>query len=558
MHDRDRPAFASLFAKALHLQQRGRITEAVLAYERALREDGHAVAALYNYGCMLIAAGRHRDAFGALSRANALTPNDPETLHALGFSCAELGRHDEAIAYLRQSLTCAANTTVHVRLAQALLAAGRYEPAQDAFAEILAATPDRAECHEGIGIIFHHAGRLDDAITAFRRAVACDDTYANAACNLAKALLEAGDTDEARLWIERAIERNPHDGRFYLLLVTCTSGPLAPATIAAMARLAEAGAALPLEQRMELHFSLGRAYEREGRTLEAFRHLAQGNALKREQVPYNEFAAVGYLRRLRRTFTPQFMDALRGAAEPSERPIFIFGMPRSGTTLVEQILASHPGIHGGGEMKHLDVILMERFRAMIGQVEWISRLKALGPADLHALGQAYLAKTAALAPEGLRVTDKMPLHFRHVGLIHLIFPDALIIHCRRTPQDTCLSCFATHFSQGQDFTYDLADLGAYYRAYNALMDHWHRVVPSNRLVSVTYEDVVGDIEGEARRLIAACGLAWDEACVDFHRTSRQVRTASVNQVRQPLYATSVARWKAYSAHLKPLGLEERS
>jgi hypothetical protein len=238
------------------------------------------------------------------------------------------------------------------------------------------------------------------------------------------------------------------------------------------------------------------------------------------------------------------------AGTSAARPVFIVGMPRSGTTLVEQVLASHPGVHGGGEMRHLDIVLMEHF----GGPADPARIAALDRATLDRLAHDYWARASLGVPPGLRITDKMPSNFRHAGLIHRLFPDAVIVHCRRDPRDTCLSIYATHFAAGQDFAYDLRELGAYYRGYRDLMAHWRKVLPATTLVEVDYEAMVGDLEGQARRLVAACGLAWDPACLDFHRTARSVRTASVNQVRRPLYGTSVERWRPYASHLGPLGL----
>jgi hypothetical protein len=227
-------------------------------------------------------------------------------------------------------------------------------------------------------------------------------------------------------------------------------------------------------------------------------------------------------------------------------------MPRSGTTLVEQILASHPQVHGAGELTALETILIDQLGARLSPIDRARRLADLSAGDLAAMGGAYISRIRALAPGALRVTDKMPANFRFAGLIRLMLPNARIIHCRRDPVDTCLSCYARKFSRGQPYAYDLRELGLYYRAYDALMAHWRRLLPMDRLIEVRYEQVVGDLEGEARRMIAFLDLAWDDACLTFHRTRRPVRTASVNQVRQPLYRTSVARWRPYEKHLGPL------
>jgi hypothetical protein len=227
-------------------------------------------------------------------------------------------------------------------------------------------------------------------------------------------------------------------------------------------------------------------------------------------------------------------------------------MPRSGTTLTEQILASHPKVHGAGELTALQRMLNSVAgpdRKLLGYPQMMS---ALLPQDLATLGRAYVERLAALAQGKPRVVDKMPANFQFAGLVHLMLPNARIIHCRRDPIDVCLSCYSKNFSERKDFAYDLRELGLYYRAYEALMAHWRGLLPPERFIEVDYEAVVDDLEGQARRLVAFCGLDWDEACLDFHQTSRQVRTASVNQVRRPIYRSSLARWKPYEHHLAPL------
>jgi len=227
-------------------------------------------------------------------------------------------------------------------------------------------------------------------------------------------------------------------------------------------------------------------------------------------------------------------------------------MPRSGTTLVEQILASHANVHGAGELTTLEDVFIGHLGTPLAPIARARRLAALTPGDLAKIGAAYAGKVAALAPGSARITDKMPANFRLAGLIRLALPNARIVHCRRDPLDTCLSCYASNFSRGQPFAYDLRELGLYYRAYDDLMAHWREHLPPDRFLEVRYEDVVDDLEGQTRRLIAFCGLDWDDACLAFHQTRRPVRTASVNQVRQPIYRASVGRWKLYERHLGPL------
>ena len=225
-------------------------------------------------------------------------------------------------------------------------------------------------------------------------------------------------------------------------------------------------------------------------------------------------------------------------------------MPRSGTSLVEQILASHPAVHGGGELDDLGAIIDRLPASLASSKPYPACIADADATMLRGVGARYVAGLRALAPAAARITDKMPANTRHIGLIRCLLPGARIVHCRRDPLDTCLSCFTTLFTIGQDFSYDLAELGGYYRVYDGLMAHWRAVVPD--MLDIDYEDVVADLEGQARRLVDFCGLDWDDACLDFDKTERIVRTASSAQVRRPIHDASVARWKRYEAHLGPL------
>ena len=301
-----------------------------------------------------------------------------------------------------------------------------------------------------------------------------------------------------------------------------------------------------------MHFSLGKAYADLGQNERSFRHFLVGNALKRRDTAYDEPAMLGFFDRVRAAFTPALMQSKAGLGDPSTVPVFIVGMPRSGTTLVEQILASHPNVFGAGEREDFTRAVDSLPSLNDGSLGFPEAVPALSGETLRQLGAGYLAGIAAAAPDAARITDKMPGNFPYVGLIHLTLPNARIIHLRRDPIDTCLSCFSILFAVGQPQTYDLAELGRYYRAYAALMQHWRRVLPAGVMLEVQYEDVVADVAQQARRIVAHCGLPWDDACLAFHRTQRPVRTASAAQVRQEIYPTSVGRWRRYGDLLQPL------
>jgi hypothetical protein len=282
-----------------------------------------------------------------------------------------------------------------------------------------------------------------------------------------------------------------------------------------------------------------------GEPEKAFAHLNVGNRMHRETFIYDGDATAAWVTGLADVYDEALYARLAGAGVASETPVFVLGMPRSGTTLVEQILASHPKVFGAGELN-----MMTQLTEPHGGVD---RLADRLTSDLAKhLGQTYLDHITALGGGKDRVVDKMPANFLMRGLIPLLLPGARIIHIRRNPVDTCLSCYSKHFASEQMFTYDQVELGQFYRAYESLMARWRERLPQDRYIEVVYEDVVGDLEGQARRMIDFIGLAWDEACLSFDKTRRTVRTASVNQVREPIFTTSIGRWKPFAMELKPL------
>jgi hypothetical protein len=307
------------------------------------------------------------------------------------------------------------------------------------------------------------------------------------------------------------------------------------------------------EEQIELHFALAKGLADAGEHEQAFRHLLEGNTLKRRTVAYDEAATLDLFDRTRAVFTPDLMRAGRGLGNDSSTPVFVLGMIRSGTTLVEQILASHPQVHGAGERTDFANLVARGRQSTDGAVTVFPELfETINGEELERLGSDYVGSLRAAAPDAARIVDKMPGNFRFVGAIHLALPNARIIHVRRDPIDTCLSCFSILFAGDQPFAYDLEELGRYYRGYTALMEHWRGLLPPHALLEIRYEELIADTPRQARRIVEHCGLEWDDNCLSFHRTPRPVRTASTLQVRRPIYQTSVGRWWPYREQLGPL------
>jgi len=394
--------------------------------------------------------------------------------------------------------------------------------------------------------------RPDEALASYNEALALKPDYVEAYENKGNILTEFGRFDEAVIVLQRAIKLAPRRTRAYYALTRIKALAQDDPYLLAMEELARDLPSLTPDEQIELNFALGKAFADIGDEERSFRHLLDGNKWKRKQTDYDEETTLRFLDRMRTVFTDELIRGKKGGGERSSIPVFIVGMPRSGTTLVEQILASHPKVFGAGEINtfvHAIMGLGGRPSEAWRSPEVVSTMTA---EQLHELGASYVARVRNLAPGAERITNKMLDNFRFVGLIQLALPNARVVHMRRDPIDTCLSCFSKLFAGDLSYTSDLGELGRYYRAYQTMMTHWRRVLPQNVMLEVEYEEVVADLEGQARRIVAHCGLEWDSRCLDFHQTKRQVRTASVTQVRQPIYKSSVGRWRAYESFLKPL------
>jgi tetratricopeptide (TPR) repeat protein len=471
-------------------------------------------------------------------------------------ACHRAGRIAEAITHYEQILALRPDLPeIHNNLGHALAALGKPDAAVAAYRRAVELKPHNPEALCNWGLALAELEQLDEAEAKYRRAIAVNPQFAGAYNNLGLLLKERGRLTEARRAFEQAIRLAPRDASYYDNLAAVRPFVAGDPNLMALEALAKNSAALSTVERVHLHFGLAKAYEGLGRSESAFRQLLTANKLMRQQITYDEAATLGRMDRLRELIGRDFIQARQGGGEPSALPVFIVGMPRSGTTLIEQILASHPQINGAGEIQLFDQAAGSIREVLPGVPQFPEMMLGMSAKHFRALGARYLDRLANRAPGALRITDKMTANFLFAGLIHLALPNATIIHAVRDAIDTCVSCFSVHFTKGLTYTYDLAELGRYYRRYRAMMAHWHDVLPPGRIIDVHYEELVGDLEGVARRLIAHCGLGWDDRCLDFHRTERPVRTASATQVRQPIYQTSVGRWRKFEKFLGPLFAE---
>jgi tetratricopeptide (TPR) repeat protein len=479
-------------------------------------------------------------------------PGEFEALVALAERERSAGRLAEAAAACRKILALRPGLAeAYNNLGNALEHQGKLDEAAAQYERALALRPSLFQAHDNLGNILRKQGKLDQAVARYEQALTSRPDLAEAYNHLGNVLKDLGKFDEAAARFEQALALRPdyveaHFNRAGLK----TFRPHDP-DLAALEAIAEADL-LPPDKMLQIHFALGKALDDVGEYGRAFEHLLKGNALKRREINYNEAAQQQSFRRIAESFDSRLLDRFSAVGDPSSVPIFVLGMPRSGSTLVEQILASHPQVHAAGELSNLIRVVRTVTDASGRPVPFPQCAGVLDADGWRRLGQAYLASLPTPAEGKTRITDKMPTHFAYIGLIRLILPAARIIHTMRDPVDTCVSCFSKLFTSGAPFTYDLAELGRYYRGYHELMTHWRSVLPAGAMLDVSYEDVVDNLEEQARRLIDYCGLPWDDRCLKFHETNRPIATASNVEVRRPLYRSSVARWRRYEAYLQPL------
>jgi tetratricopeptide (TPR) repeat protein len=532
------------------LARLGRARDALASFDEALALNPEAAGAHNNRGEALRALGRFAEAAEALLRALALEPNFPEALNNLGNTLMEMKRPADALTAYDAALRSRPDFVPALgNRARALLELKRTDEAVAACDRALAVDPRDHTAHNARGVALTSLGREAEALEDFDAAIAARPACQVGFNNKGLALIQIGRIAEGAAALQEALRRAPRNARAYYNLTLAKHFEPGDPAFAALTELVGPSSPLDAEQRVVAHFALAKALADAGDFDSSFDQLSKGNAGKRAMTSYDENAALGAMARARSVFGPEVR--VDGGC-PSPLPVFIIGMPRSGTSLVEQILACHPEVHGAGEISDFELAARDIGGAVAETVSRPEAIRDVTPDQLFRLGADYVERIRRAAPAARRVVNKMPENFRVAGLIALALPNARIIHVDRDPRDTCFSCFATLFTEYKPYAYDLGELGRFHRGYRSLMAGWREALPAGMMLDARYEDLVADLEGQARRLVEHCGLAWDANCLEFHRSARGVRTASVAQVRRPIYASSVGRWRAYERFLGPL------
>lgn len=498
--------------------------EALRSFNRALDFNPNYIDALQNRGFVFGKLDRQRDALRDFERILSLAPENLDALNNSVNLYRSFGEPDVALALCQKSLSV---------------------------------SPNRADVLVIMGNILRDLNRQSDALICYNQAIMLNPLLAQAHNQLGEVLVELGQFEEAERAYDRAIEFSPDSCGYLMNFANAHRFVPGDPMLQRMLLFANTHANLSADDEVMYNYALGKAYSDLGEHYDAFRHFSKGAALKRSLIHYDETFVMSYFDRIEAHFTSDLIAEKTGSGDRSGNPIFVLGMPRSGSTLVEQIIASHPQVNGAGELPVLNTIAQTR-TIRVGTDEAIlypDYVRHLGPLQLEQIGQDYLSRCRSFVASVDRLTDKMPTNFLYLGLIHLALPNARIIHTIRDPLDTCLSCFTNFFGGNVNYTYDLGELGRFYKRYQRLMEHWRRVLPEGAFIDVRYEDMVADTEAQARRLLDYCGLPWDDACLRFYEAKRLVKTASSRQVREPIYSRSVGRWRDYEPWLGPLKAE---
>ena len=524
------------------------------AYRDALAQRAVYPEAHNNLGTLLQQDGKVEAAEQELRTAIEQNPRYIEALNNLAQLLSSQKREIEALDLLGEALKLGPDVQTLVLTARVQLGRNNLEAAEQAARLALQVEEESTEALTVLGQVLHDKDRFEEAVEVLDRALKNAPENTEALNFAGVALKSVGRLDEARTHILKALEIDPAMYGAYANLndLIDFSEGVGAELFERMQAIFEAAPNPQAEELLAMHFAYAKALDDRGEHESALGHYIAGGRIKRAQLGYDEPDTHAFFDAIRAAFPREVFDERKYAGVDDERAVFIVGMPRSGSTLVEQILSSHPEVHGAGEVKHLSRALGALRDHFPSLPKYPQMIQEITPGQLDMLGADYLKALREGAGEARRITDKLLTKFLFLGLINLLLPKAKVIHTVRDPVDTCLSGFTKLFKDDMPQSYDLAELGRYYRKYRELMDHWEAVLPEGFMTTVRYEAVVADTEKEARRLVDFLGLQWADQCIEFHKTERPVKTASLAQVRRPIYRSSLQRWRKYGAGLRPL------
>jgi tetratricopeptide (TPR) repeat protein len=564
-------------------RRHGRAAQARTEVRRVLEREPHHHRAWLAYGDALVELGQYEDARIAFERARLTDPqrtaieaataalladdrkeserifrailyedpSHPAALCGLAALSLAVDRPHDAERLLRYALKqCTYLPLAYRGLAPALMALGRTLEAEAATRHLVKIEPQSPQTWVTVAAVATRLMRQEEALEAYQRAADLHPQEVGLRISVGHVQKTLGRRHDSEASYKRALRMDPGRAEAWWSLADLKNYSFSDAEVITMQQLL-ASDARGRSSEAQLNFALGKACEQRGQYAQAFIYYERGNARRRLDAPFDIERFERRSARIRGFFDAAFFAARAGSGEPSPAPIFIVGLPRSGSTLVEQILASHSSVEGTMELPNI-LNMVRQFDDMVATRDgYPQSVGQVPPAQLAALGGRYLKETAPLRSGRAHFTDKLPNNFSHLGLIHAILPNATLIDARRHPMDACFSTFKQYFAEGQTFSYDLEVLARYYRCYLCFMDHWDAVLPG-KVLHVQYEQLVQDTEATVRRLLEHCGLPFEPACLRFHETQRSVRTASAEQVRQPIYTSALGYWRHFASELEPL------
>ena len=561
----------------------GNLPAAAEAFQRALELDPKRQHARMKLGQVLLLMGRVDEARALKSEFMELSQDNQDIARAVEFEKAEKfaeaekiyrriltrhpdnvsamrlwaalgireGRYAEAEVLLRQAVKVAPGfARAWADLCKAQFEQENHDDTIESARSLIRLNPRKPEGHIWLGAASAAAGRHAEAIESFDTALEFAPNHVGALCGKGNASRTFGDQQGAIATFRRCIEVNPLHAEAYWSLANMKTFRFEDREVDDMLALV-GDERIPLEGQVQLNNALGLEFDAREDYDRAFEFFDRGNKLRRGEEFYDRVENQEKVDLSMAAFTRQFLEENAGHGDPDPAPIFIVGLPRSGSTLLEQILSSHSMVDGTHELAELGKIIRSHPGLTGPRLRYPTSIANIRPRGLQRMGSQYIELTRRYRRGRPFFTDKNPNNFAHVGLLHLILPNAKIINARRHPLDSCFGSYKQLFAQGQPFTYDLVELGEYYLEYQRLMDHWHEVLPG-KVLDVHYEEVVADLAGQVARVLEHCGLEWEDSCLNFHRTSRPVKTASSEQVRQPIYSSSVNSWRRYEPHLGAL------
>jgi tetratricopeptide (TPR) repeat protein len=574
-----------LMTEAVHFQQQGEFAEAESRYKSVLKEETDHPDALHflgllmhqrdgspesmvlmrkslangqlnagymvNFARVLQAHAQYEESTQFLRKALALSPTFVEAWICLGQSYDSLNMPFKALECFRKAYEIdPSNAESAQNLIRSLRETGNPVEAATICEHLLQENPKAWHFTHLEVTSLMEAGKTDEALEKMRTALRVDPLSAQLHYCMGNLMANLGNFEMAKEHYAQALAIDPQFYPVYYslsLIQTLKMDDPIPSQLEL--KIQQSPPNNP-HSAVFAEFSLGEMFDDRGEYDRAFKHFQLGNKIMRGLIRYNSTSQSEYADSLVKYLDENFINRHTKIGSNSEIPVFIIGMIRSGTSLVEQILASHPQVAGAGELIYLPLSL----RKYLQTPSIISgdKIANLPDSSLRDMGEFYLARITAMHPHKLRITDKLPGNFMLLGLIYTLFPMARIIHCRRDPLDTCFSCYTKLFNTGHQYAYDMTEIGEYYRIYNRVVTNYERIIDPARILTIEYEDLVNDLEGTSRKMLKFCGLEWDSVSLEFYKTQRAITTTSMYQVRQPLYTHSIGRWKRYASYLEPL------